>query len=141
MLKMRDPTQKTLLTLLIIYAAASLIHFTHNAEFISDYPNLPDSWTRSGVYFAWIGMTVIGIFGWMLLKQGWHIIGLLVLTVYAVLGLDSLGHYVVAQLSQHTIMMNLTILLEVGAAAFVLIEVMRQLAGRILSSENNKYGA
>ena len=132
MLKIRNPVHKTLLILLLIYAAASLVHFVHNAEFLTDYPNLPDSWTRAGVYFAWIGLTTIGIFGWILLNREHHIMGLSVLVIYAALGLDSLGHYVVAPLSEHTLSMNLTILTEVGAAAIVLIEVIRLLVQRLL---------
>ena len=38
---------KALPFLLLIYAAASLAHFIHNAEFLTDYPGMPASWTRS----------------------------------------------------------------------------------------------
>ena len=138
MLKMRNPVLKPLLILLLIYAGASLIHFVHNAEFLSDYPNLPDSWTHAGVYTAWLGMTIIGLFGWILLNRGYYILGLLVLAIYAALGLDSLGHYVVAPLSDHTAIMNFTILLEVGTAAFVFIEVMRQIGRQIVQRGRSK---
>lgn len=43
---------KFLALLLCLYCAGSLIHFVHNAEFLTDYPNLPESWSRSGVYFG-----------------------------------------------------------------------------------------
>lgn len=118
---------KALLILLLTYAAASLIHFIHNAEFLSDYPNLPTSWTRLGVYAAWLVMTAIGVGGWALVSKGYQLVGLLVLMVYAVLGLESLGHYVLAPLSSHTVIMNSTILLEVTTASLVLIEVLRQI--------------
>ena len=118
---------RTLLALLLIYAAASFIHFVHNAEFLGDYPNLPATWTPAGVYVAWIGMTLVGVIGWLLVRRGFRITGLGVLAVYAALGLDSLGHYVLAPLSAHTLSMNSTILLEVTAAALLLVEVMRQL--------------
>jgi hypothetical protein len=55
---------------------------------------------------------------------------LLLLTVYAALGMDSLGHYVLAPLSAHSLAMNATILLEVTAAALVLVEVARQIGAR-----------
>ena len=58
--------------LLLVYIAASLIHFVHNAEFLADYPNLPISWTRSGVYCGWIIMTIIGIGGWILISRGYQ---------------------------------------------------------------------
>jgi hypothetical protein len=132
MLRTYNSAQKTLLILLLIYGAASLVHFIHNAEFLPDYPNLPESWTRTGVYFAWIELTMVGIFGWVLLNNGFKVSGLLVLAIYAVLGLDSLGHYVLASFSAHTVTMHLTILLEVSAAAFVFIEVLRQLSRNIM---------
>jgi len=138
---MRRPVQKTLLILLLIYGAASLIHFVHNAEFLADYPAMPTSWTSADVYFAWIGLTVVGVFGWFLLARGYHLAGLLLLAVYAALGLDSLGHYVLAPLSDHTATMNSTILIEVAAAALVLIEIVRQMARRMLHRESLEHDA
>ena len=122
------PIEKTLLILLLVYGVASLVHFSHNAEFLADYPNLPESWTRAGVYLAWAALTAVGIGGWMLMRHGFVRAGLLLLGMYAVLGLDSLGHYVVASFSDHTLDMNLTILLEVTAAALVLIAVLIEFA-------------
>ena len=115
---------------LLLYCAASLVHFWHNAEFLGDYPNLPSSWSRADIYLAWIAMTGVGVVGWILLARGLVVAGLLALAAYAILGLDSLGHYVLAPLSAHTAMMNATILAEVVAAGLVLVEVARQLAGR-----------
>ena len=116
--------------LLVIYGVASLVHFWHNAEFIAEYPNLPVSWSGVHVYVAWIVMTLIGVAGWLLKSRGFVIAGLLVLAAYAALGLDSLGHYVLAPLSAHTLAMNSTILAEVTAAGLVLVEVVRQLVHR-----------
>lgn len=133
---MYKPMQKTLLILLLVYGVASLIHFIHNAEFLTDYPNLPDSWTRVGVYSVWIGMTLIGVIGWVLVSRNYHLSGLLLLALYAALGLDSLGHYIVAPFSSHTLAMNSTILLEVTAATVVLIEVARQMMNNWGQSKN-----
>lgn len=119
---------KTLFVLLLVYAGATVVHFVHNAEFIAEYPNLPKSWTRADIYLAWVGLTAVGLAGWFLVARGHRRIGLIVLIAYAALGLDSLGHYVLAPLSSHSLAMNATILLEVTAAALVLVEVMRQLA-------------
>jgi len=119
--------QRTLFVLALAYAVASLVHFTHNAEFIADYPNMPTTWSRGGVYLAWVALTALGAAGLLLVARGYRIAGLLVIAVYAVLGLDSLGHYVLAPLSAHTLAMNSTILIEVTAAALVLVEVARQL--------------
>src|SRR5882762_4426909 len=109
----RNSRQRTLLVLLLIYGAASLMHFVHNAEFIAEYPNLPSSWSRADVYLAWITLTIVGIVGWLLVSRGYPTIGLVLLAAYAALGLDSLGHYALAPLSAHSFAMNATILLEV----------------------------
>ena len=121
---------KALPLLLLAYGAASLVHFIHNAEFLAEYPGLPATWTRAGVYGAGLGMTALGIAGWALFTRGVAVAGLLALAVYAMLGMDSLGHYVVAPLTHHSAAMNATILLEVGAAALVLVEVARLLLAR-----------
>ena len=126
------PFARMLLVLLLIYGAASLVHFIHNAEFLADYPGLPDSWTRAGVYGAWLGMTAIGVIGWALITVRREVAGLLLIIVYAACGLDSLGHYVVAPISAHTIAMNVTILLEVTAAGLVMLAAGRLLTRRIL---------
>ena len=127
-------SQGSLAALLLLYGAATLVHFIHNAEFLRDYPNLPATWTRAGVYGAWLGITAIGICGWLLLTRGYRLTGFLFLAAYAALGIDSLGHYVVAPMSAHTLAMNATILLEVTVAALVFIEcakaILRTLAGR-----------
>lgn len=127
----RDGKHLPLLALLLAYGLASLVHFVHNAEFLRDYPGLPQTWTRAGVYAAWLAMTAIGILGWLLLTRGRALAGLATLVVYAALGLDSLGHYVVAPLTAHSLGMNSTILLEVAAAALVLAEVTRLIARRL----------
>lgn len=122
---------RSLFTLLLIYAAASLLHFAHNAEFLAAYPNLPESWSRGDVYLAWVGVTGVGAVGWVLLRAGRQITGLLFLAAYAALGLDSLGHYALASPSEHTAAMNWTIMLEVCAAGIVLFAVITQLFRRM----------
>lgn len=125
---------RNLLVLLLAYGAASLVHFIHNAEFIRDYPGLPSSWTRGGVYLAWLGMTAVGVCGWQLLARGYRVAGSLVLVVYALLGLYSLGHYLVAPFSAHTLAMNATILVEVAAAALVLVQAVKLIVERVRSA-------
>lgn len=120
-----------LLILLTIYLVASLVHFTHNAELLGEYPNFPESWSRAHVYLAWIGMTIVGLVGWLLLSGGLILPGLFTLLVYATLGLDSLGHYLLAPMSAHTATMNATVLTEVTAAGCVFFEVTRQMVRRI----------
>jgi len=121
---------KALPILLLFYAAASLVHFIHNAEFLGDYPGMPASWTREGVYAVWMAITLIGLVGWLLATRGYRIAGLLLLVLYALCGMDSLGHYLLAPMSAHTAGMNSTIVVEVIAAALVLAEALRQLLQR-----------
>jgi hypothetical protein len=131
---MRASERRKLLALVLIYGVASLVHFIHNAEFLAEYPGLPQSWTRSGVYLAWLGMTAVGIGGWWLLSRGFAIVGALVLAAYALCGLDSLGHYFVAPFSAHTGAMNATILVEVAAAALVLVQAGTVMIKRMCSA-------
>ena len=37
---------------LIVYTAASLFHYSHNAEFLNDYPKLPVWLSRAEAYSA-----------------------------------------------------------------------------------------
>ena len=90
---------------------------------------MPASWSRTDVYLAWFAMTTIGLIG-LLLARGLRIPGLLLVVAYAGLGLDSLGHYVLAPMSAHTGVMNATILVEVGAAAVLLVDAVRRVARR-----------
>ena len=131
-------TSKALPYLLIIYSIASLAHFIHNAEFLRDYPGLPATWTRGGVYGAWLGMTAVGIFGWLLVRGRYPVVGLLLVCVYAALGMDSLGHYVVAPMAAHSSMMNVTILLEVAAGAAVFIVAATMIAAHAIKYRQRK---
>lgn len=132
---MRKHPPTRLIILLLVYALATLVHFIHNAEFLADYPNMPAAWTREGVYLAWLGMTTVGILGTFLVIRGHQMAGLLFLAVYALLGLDSLGHYVLAPLAAHSLAMHATILLEVTTAALLLIQAVKLITARALLKE------
>ena len=56
--------------LLLLYCAASLVHFAHNAEFLADYPNLPAWLSRAQIYAVWLGITAIGVAGYILCRVG-----------------------------------------------------------------------
>ena len=116
--------------LLLLYLAASLLHFTHNAEYLADYPNLPAWLNRSDVYLVWLGQAAVGMGGYMLYRAGWRLAGLSLIGVYAVLGFDGLLHYTRAPLAAHTAAMNFTIWFEVAAAALLLISVMALASSR-----------
>ena len=108
-------------TLFPLYVAASLWHFSHNAEYLNEYPNLPAWISRTNIYGIWLGMTAIGCVGFLLYLRRRVAMGLIILGLYATLGLDGLFHYTRAPFSAHTISMNGTILLEASIAAAVLV--------------------
>lgn len=117
--------------LLLTYGAASLVHYAHNAEFLIDYPNMPAWLSPARVYAAWLGVTAIGLVGFLLICRGYQLTGLAVSGVYGVLGLDGLGHYTLASLSAHTFTMNLTIWLEAATAVLLLTAVVSMMLRRL----------
>ena len=100
------------LALVMVYFAASLAHFVHNAEFIAFYPNMPASITRETVYLAWLAIASVGVAGIVAARFGWSAVGALLLGAYGALGLDGLLHYTLALCSEHTLTANLTIWFE-----------------------------
>jgi len=113
-----------LLVSLAVYCAASLIHFTHNAEFVSDYPNLPAWLTRSKVYLAWLAVSSVGVVGVVLLHARLRRSGLLLIAAYALLGFAGLDHYWVAPFAAHSLAMHATIGFEVVSAAVLLVATL-----------------
>jgi hypothetical protein len=114
---------KALTALLFAYAAASLFHYSHNAEFLAEYPNMPAALSRAKIYAAWLGGTAVGALGYLLLRAGRRLAGLALLAVYAVLGFDGFAHYDLAPASAHTAVMNASIWLEAATATLVLATV------------------
>jgi hypothetical protein len=110
-----------LLPLMLIYGAASLLHFLHNAVYVRDYPNLPLWLTAGGVMGSWMIVAGTGLVGYLLYSRVTRAGGLITIAVYAALGLAGLDHYTVAPVSAHTLVMNLTILLEVATAVGLLV--------------------
>jgi hypothetical protein len=109
--------------LLALYAGVSLLHFTHNAEYLAQYPNLPVWWTRADVYLAWCSITTVGLLGYVLYRGGLLRVGLTVLAIYGAFGFDGLLHYTRAPIDHHSAAMNFTIWSEVAAAAVFLVSV------------------
>jgi hypothetical protein len=115
--------------LLLLYCAASLLHFWHNAEYVADYPNLPRWITGASVYATWLVIALFGLTGYLLFRRRHRMVGLGLLAVYAAFGFDGLLHYTRAPLSAHTLAMNVTILAEVITAG-VALSVVAWLAYR-----------
>ncbi|HET9447345.1 MAG TPA: hypothetical protein VFO35_13850, partial [Steroidobacteraceae bacterium] len=72
---MNIAANRSLLVLVLVHAAASLVHFAHNATFLEDYPNMPTWLTPAGVYAAWLGQAAIAAVGVLLLLRD-RLIGL-----------------------------------------------------------------
>ena len=107
--------------LLLLYVGASLLHFSHNAEFVQAYPNLPAWITRSSVYLTWLTITGVGLVGYLLHRYGLRVVGFVLLCVYAAAGLDGLLHYTLAPVGAHSHGMNFTIMFEVIVASILLL--------------------
>jgi len=103
------------------YFVASLAHFTHNAEYIAFYPNMPAWLTREQVYLAWLAVTGIGVLALLLLRFGLRALGVALVGVYGALGLDGLAHYTLALCSEHTLATNITIWSEAMSGLFLLL--------------------
>jgi hypothetical protein len=129
---------RTLSALLIAFFIASLIHFIHNAEFLADYPGLPKTWTRGGVYGAWAAMTVIGVVGWIVARTRFQLLGLALIAVCSLFGFDSIGHYFVAPVAAHSMAMNVTILLEVACAIVLFVYTARLFVATFRARSLNK---
>jgi hypothetical protein len=108
---------------LLLYLAASLLHFTHNAEHVRAYPNLPAWISRDSVYLVWLAITAVGAAGYLLYLRRGSTVGLVLMILYALAGLDGLLHYSRAPISAHTVAMNVTILFEavMGLVLFVVL--------------------
>ena len=132
-------TDRLLVALLVLYGVASLIHFTHNAEFLQEYPAMPGWLSRSRVYMAWIGQSAIGICGYVLWRRGHDILGLSLIAAYAAFGFDGLGHYVVAAFAEHSVTMHVTIWLEVLAASLLLAATIRRVAKLTLAKRQQRF--
>ena len=115
--------KKALPWILLLYGAASLLHFAHNAEHLTQYPNLPVSWTRADVYLAWVGVTTLGVIAYLLYLSRHRRVGLVLLALYAGLGFGGLLHYTRAPVARHSAAMNLTIWTEAAVAALLLLNV------------------
>ena len=110
--------------LFALYAAATLLHFAHNAEYLAQYPNLPTSWSRAEVYVAWCCVTALGLVGYGLYSLGHRRIGLTILGLYAALGFGGLLHYTRAPMAHHSATMNVTIWAEAAAGTLLLANVV-----------------
>lgn len=135
---MRNPrlaAERLLPWLFTLYAAATLLHFAHNAHYLAHYPNLPASWSGADVYAAWAVLTALGALGFALCTNGPRRVGRALLGLYALSGFGGLLHYTRAPLSHHSAMMNVTIWMEAAAGTLLLVNVLMLGGGANLRSQ------
>lgn len=134
MTRMNSLPNRSLLALVIVHAAASLVHFVHNATFLADYPNMPGWISPAIVYGVWLAQAAVGAIGVLLSVRG-RTLGLVLIAIYAVLGLAGLDHYTLAPISAHTLAMNATIWLETATGIILLLFVVRRIvAAHVLAT-------
>jgi hypothetical protein len=114
-----NSTNRALLSLALVHTAASLAHFVHNAAYLADYPNMPVWLSPAGIYGVWLAEAAVGALGVLLMLSGRRA-GLVLIAIYAVLGLAGLDHYTLAPMSAHTLAMNATIWMETVTAVALL---------------------
>jgi len=120
-------SNRPLLALVVVHAAASLLHFVHNATFLADYPNMPAWISPAIVYGVWLAQAAVGAAGMVLSSRG-RIVGLALIAIFALLGFGGLDHYTLAPISAHTLAMNGTIWLETATAVILLLFVAWRIA-------------
>jgi hypothetical protein len=119
-------------TLFVVFFAANLLHFIHNAEYIAFYPGIPTWMTRQGVYLAWVAGVSVGLIGLWMVRSKFSKLGLALIAAYGAQGLDGLAHYSLALCAEHTLATNLTIWLEV-VSGFCLLLAAALWIGRLLA--------
>jgi hypothetical protein len=136
----RHPSMpKHIQLLFVVFFAANLTHFVHNAEFIAFYPGIPAWLTRDTVYLAWIAGASIGLLGLLLFRTKLWLLGAALVATYGALGIDGLAHYTLALCSEHTLTTNLTIWFEVSAGMSLLL-ASAMFMGRALSKQTQLSG-
>ena len=125
---------RPLLLLAAVYFAASLAHFSHNAEYIAFYPGMPAWLTRESVYLAWLAVTAFGVLAWLFARLALPALALLFLAVYGAFGLDGLAHYTLSLCSEHTPMSNITIWSEAATGLILLLVSSILLVRRLISA-------
>ena len=122
----QHPLPTHLWVLAVLYFIASLAHFTHNAEFIAFYPNMPKRLTQEHVYLAWLAITCLGIGGLLLVRRGLRALGLVLIAAYGAMGLDGLAHYTLALCSEHSVAANATIGAEATSGVALMLAALLQ---------------
>ena len=84
--------QNLLLSILIVNAISTILHYTDNFVNYDKYPQ-PNWITPDSIYLAWIVLTIFGIAGYLFyVKNAWWT-AYLCLGIYSITGISSPAHY------------------------------------------------
>lgn len=112
--------------------AASIVitalHYADNYLFLHEYPG-PDWVHHETIYIAWSLLTLVGVAGYLLYKEGRSVAAGLYLLVYSFTGLSSLGHYLHGGLDEFSPKMHLFVWTDALAGALVLLCAIAVLRG------------
>ena len=89
---LHPPLPKHIQLLVVVFLAANLMHFVHNAEYIAYYPGMPSWLTREKVYLAWVAGASIGLSGLLVYRTKLKVLGLALVAAYGALGIEGLAH-------------------------------------------------
>lgn len=106
--RVKTPSKSVVQGVLIASIIVTALHYTHNYLFIEEYPQ-PDWIHRETIYITWSLLTLVGIAGYMLFREGRLVAAGAYLLVYSYTGTSSLGHYPYGNPGDFTTVMHLFI--------------------------------
>jgi hypothetical protein len=109
-----------------LYGLCTFAHFTHHAEFLVYYPNLPEGLTREVVYLLWMAVTVVGMAVVPFSMLGMGVVAGLLLALYGLLGLSGLAHYSLGAWEEHTLVANLLIVFQGLSGLALAVKAVRE---------------
>jgi hypothetical protein len=108
MRQVRPPSTSTVRSVVVASIIVTALHYTDNYLSIEEYPQ-PNWVHRETIYIAWSLLSLVGIAGYMLFREGRSLAAGLYLLVYSYTGTSSLGHYLYGDAADFTTKMRLFI--------------------------------
>ncbi|UBF24901.1 hypothetical protein K9N68_25085 [Kovacikia minuta CCNUW1] len=115
----KQQRQILLLMILGINLVSTILHYTDNFLFFSQYP-APTWMTPASVYIAWLLLTPFGFIGYFLYKRDVFLAAYVCLGIYALTGAASPGHYLFPAAENFSLKMHLFIWFDAIAGLLLL---------------------
>lgn len=118
--RLEGPSDRLVRWVVVSSIAITALHYSDNFVSIHDYP-APGWIQRQTIVLAWSLLTLVGVAGYVLWRDGRRVAGGLYLIVYSFTGLSSLGHYSSGHPGDFTMKMHVFIWMDalVGLAVAV----------------------